>query len=1372
MPSVTPEDLTAQLALLDLGDRATLVVGSQPGAHLQTLVDRGAHVLGTPPLQQRHTAALLARHGVLRDLRAVGFADDHAATVEAVHRQAAGNPLYVGFLGREVIQRLKAGEARAPSEIIKSVTGAHGDLEAYYCHLLATAVKAPDEGVLAEHLALLDFPLTVAELLEIVPMLGRPRIERVIDALRPILDDIGTQGGLRIHHESFRRFIVERLHAEGRPLRALLDPIIAWLDSRGLFRDERAFRSLLPLLRRAARDEELLERIGPDFVSRSVIELQPHAAIEANLRLGAGVAADATDFSALARIAELRAAATTTFLERLSEPTTWAQAVIELDGAERLAERLLYDGRPTWPRESGLRLCAVVDRGGAAAPWREYLAMPRENPAQSRMPEQDERYGLDELRGMLRVVPWEDAIDRVARWIEGHPDASGRFFGGIAEELADVHGPGAIIATLDAASGASEAACRWLQLGLAEALAADGETERAMIAGRRAIGAALPCSAARRLLDIGMPPDELAATCADPEDLLDRLTSGRDPDHDAVDAFLSSVLVAAGSGTAMTKTRAGLSGVGFYRAWLRFCCDLADARAGRGSIVDALEELSQHDEPFAGRPRACDLYNIHDITVESFRRAAELVEDAAWPRALDLVLAITAHTTTTLRNHPHGPLTVWALLDLLLPYADRVPLDAVHRELDWTWRNQFYDFHAEASLRIARLERRAGSADRTDTALAAAGRCLAAYGFHKDVTVFGLIEALEAITDPALRAPVTDRFRRLFPLCDRAYRHSDGRETSHAASACFAAFASHSPGAAAESLARTFLEDPPARYELNELALAAVLASAADAVPPHLHHVLWRCCPAADVTDWLKAIDRLAATDHERACEAFAELAAAADGDTEAPAPEVARIVRAFAADRGWPQPTMDCVPDRRRQPDAPQYDASGSGSKGQSGTDADGGKSSAAKAPYFAGANTALKLLVMLRRRRLTGVDDDVDAEAFADELIARLRQLASDDSDTVLGLMEAFCHEQRFLDARGDVLARVAAAYAPDPPTAAELYVLAWIGTRDGWDPFGGLRHRGLLDRAFALDSGAALRRLAREFAWHIQTASYGITRRAAEAVIMAGRPGEAIACWDQAAAVVEHRLPVTGAERASFAAPSADLNEAGTERAYAQLLGALVHSSDPERRSLALAGIAELLPSAPNLAAAAIQSVLRTDASFTDTLLVVRLLELAAPNGNVPAELAEYLPGLAAAPGFGLHSAAGALLERRGGTRPLHRSAIPGAANALPDSKIDEALIWDARHRAERLAAFGRRLRGSSRAGTGTCSMLTAKARWPSSSARPRRNSRAANLGYRPGYCTAGRPNSWRSPSTTRQMVSCRSWRHRAGGPVTKTSSSTNS
>jgi hypothetical protein len=889
----------------------------------------------------------------------------------------------------------------------------------------------------------------------------------------------------------------------------------------------------------------------------------------------------------------------------------------------------------------------------------------------SKSSEQVQRETLDQVRGMLRTFERADAIGRLAAWIEDYNEIERAYVDGIAAELAGTLGPAGIVETLAAAPGASPVARAALELGLAETYVSAGETDLALAAGHRALAADLNAEMMRRLLDVGLPTDELTVPAPDlsPSGLM----SGRGPDADRVETFLSWVFVAAARGEDLADVRDALAGEGFYPAWLRFCCDLAEAVNGRADVVAALGELASYDEPFAGSPRACDLYPIWSLTAETFQRAIALVNDDEWPRALELLLTISGNTTTSLQNHPSGPLTFWKLLELLQPYADCFPLDPVREAVEHTYGTEFYEFHAEYALRVALFEHRAGQSGRADEALATAGRYLAAYGFHKDVTVFGLVEALDAITDEAHRTEVTARFQRTFPLCERAYRHSDGKETNHATYACFSAFAAHSPGAAADALARTVLEDPPVRYRDNERGLVAVARAAPDGVPALLRHLLWRCCLPAEVKGWLATVEALAAVDDARGREAFLELAAAADGDTEHADHRSAELVRAFAADRDWPEPPIDAVPDRRSRSHSHNYE-SGNDNKG------DG-----ASGPFFEGADTELELLVRFRGR-FGSYDEFLDADAFANELVTRLRAVTGGDAAAVVGLVAAFCHEQRFLRQRGAILARIAAAFESDAAVAAQLYVLAWIGTGDGWDPFGGLEHRDLLESGYALGADDALARLATELGRHIQAhGTVGVTRRIVEAMVVAGAPDSAFVCWDQAAAVVEHRLPVTAPEgRPTIAEPGDDLSDSDTERAYARLLGSLVHSSDPERRAAAIAGIAELLGLDHGLAAEAVTSVLSVDATFTDTLLGIRILELAAKPEEL-GDVAEWLPGVAAAPGFGLQESAGALLDRLGEDAPASVVQLPGSERVVTQPDIAKSQVWDSRHRIVRLAGM---------------------------------------------------------------------------------------
>jgi hypothetical protein len=1275
---VSPGDLAQSLAVLQLPERVTLIVASQPGSHLQPILDRSAYPVHAPPFALRDTAGLLARQGVFRALRSHGLGEDHRRTLDVVHEQAAGNPLYATFLGREVQRALGEQLATLPSQLIGGLPGAAGNLDEYYRHLISTLDHAPDNGVIAEHLAVVSFAVNVDELGQILPFMGRRRIESALEYLRPILHESMTQGGWRIYHESFRRFVLARLASEGRPLRSLLDPAIAWLERRGFFGDDRAFRYVLPLLRRAGRDEELLQRVSVDFVAASIVQLQPHAAVDLNLRLAADVAAERSDFVALVRIAELSTGAQVAYEEKLSDPTDWASAVIDLEGGRRMAERLLFEGRPTWQRERGMRLCALIDDAGVTPPWSEFLAMDEAPSNVARMHEEDERYSLDELHGRLRTSDANQTVPHIAVWLNEEPDATPTYLAGLADLIVRVYGSEALSQLIAEADRTCKHTQCWLQARLAREFAAAGRDKDAEGAAQLALEGGLPPTHIRPLLDCGIAASLLVEACPEPMSLVEAVLRERGPDADAVGAFFSALMTAAAAGSALTEVRAAIAGEGFYRAWLRYCCDVAEANVGQGDVLSALDELARDTRPFVGTPRACDLYSIQSLCRESFSRAAGLVGRPDWPRALDALLRIARGTTTYLQGTPSGPLPLWALLEIVRPYAEVLPLTVLLEEPERHWRSEFYDLHAETALSLGRLQRRCGQEAAAADALRQAGRYLASYGMHKDTTVFGLVHALEALDDPQDRAGVTARFVRLQPLCDRALRHSDGKETRHAPSAWLDAFSKHSPGAAARCLARTILEDPPVSDWRNERALRTTMNHAHGRIPPLLAHVLWRCTPRASPRAWLETIEALAAVDTARAHEALLELAAAIDGDSEHPDPHGAAIVTTWAEAREWAVPAMNQVADTREpsssQPELPDHE-----------------KSPPNIGPFFDGAHTPLEVLIRLRERQLDTYERPLDAKAFSDELIERLEPLQEQDSRTCVGLLEDFCHEQRFMRSRGAVALRIAEAFANEEPSiVAELFALAWTAADEGWEPFGGLPHVELLRRAFDYDPEMALSRLAREFAWLIGKGGYvvGLTQRASELLTVASRGEDALAVWDAAYEVIEYRLPATGAERLLFHLAASEFDTGETPRAFAELLGSLIHHPDYERRAAAIAGIAEIMANHPDLAAASIETTLRYDATFTDTLLAMRLLEIADPAPrSVSQALEDWLPPMCRAQGFGLAHSAQELLGRLG--QPTEaRSAISGPVHrTVTEQEIEEALKWDGERRIHVLGRLWR-------------------------------------------------------------------------------------
>jgi hypothetical protein len=402
--------LAEALSVLQLPEGSALIVLSQPGRHLQPLEEGGGTTIPVPALTEAELRQMAARLGVIpadpgRPAAAEPLLTDEDAAgvfLAALAQRSAGNALYATYLCREVSAR--PGAAADAASAVLALPAFDGTLESYYAHLYTTL--GADGAWVADVLALLDLPVTRQELCEIMPDRAY-RVDSALAILGPVLADRAGEGGIRVYHESFARYL--RLPYQDYPetLVALLDRIAEWLSAKGMFTDPRAFSSLLRVLADAGYDAEVMERAGRDFVTRAVAVGYPASMIRSNLATAVRCAARSGDWAAVTRYVEMSRAAETYQQERFdSTLADHADVPMALLGPQTVGDRLLHDGRPVMPGRAGLQMCAAVDAEGGVAPWRQYLTAYRreaETDNTSYGAESDLEVNLAILRGRLRL---------------------------------------------------------------------------------------------------------------------------------------------------------------------------------------------------------------------------------------------------------------------------------------------------------------------------------------------------------------------------------------------------------------------------------------------------------------------------------------------------------------------------------------------------------------------------------------------------------------------------------------------------------------------------------------------------------------------------------------------------------------------------------------------------------------------------------------------------------------------------------------------------------------------------------------------------------------------------------------------------------
>ena len=595
--------IAMELAALDLPTGVTLVVGSQPGPHLEPLLTSGK-LLDLSPWSHEHIGALAEKLELPQALDSAGVTPDYEDLVNVIAERSGGNPLYATYLCREVIRSL--GEAEGESgplvdlvEFVKSLSPFAADLSSYYQWLFQGVEKETGTPWLAEVLGSIDFAVDYAALAAIRPDEAH-RLDAGLSRLGPVLHDVTGQGGMRIYHESFQRFIRAKLENNEVQVANVLRQVVVWLESKGFLQDSRAFRFLLPLLVQSGRGDEVLARIGITFVADSVAHGHPGAAVLSNLRVAANVASELRDWPALVRVTQLSLAARTCYEEKLTDDLAYlyGRTFAELHCPQDLADRLLFDGRTTFSPRTGLLLCALLDEAGVAVPWAEYRSaykIEREISDTMYSRASDTAVELADVRGWLRLRLQtgilDDLIDLASR-------VESDILPGVVRISGDVGGVDLLLALADRfPPGEAKALCH---LELARHEAAIGNLQEAADEAQAALGEGIPLGLAKDCVALGADPRAIGMTR---EQLMTatRAAAAESAQHhsESVSQWVSLVKVAAlVQPTLLLWVEAEIGGEGWYRAWLRFVVDLARVQSGSGDTLPLLVELAKDTDPF------------------------------------------------------------------------------------------------------------------------------------------------------------------------------------------------------------------------------------------------------------------------------------------------------------------------------------------------------------------------------------------------------------------------------------------------------------------------------------------------------------------------------------------------------------------------------------------------------------------------------------------------------------------------------------------------------------------------------------------------------------------------------------------------------
>jgi AAA ATPase domain len=1304
-----------QLAAIDLPPGVCMLIASQPGSHLANAAPATGVPVQMPRMSWEEIRTLVAKHGLLTKPRGTEPLDDddERAIVDLVQDRSGGNALYATYLCRYTTRTSPLDGDAAPgtvNDIIHRLTlvpDTATDIDAYYEYLLGAMTA--DQLFAIGTLAVCDFALSANELGELLPQVMKPFLAPALNTLAPVLNSQPGLGGLRIHHESFSRHILRGKDDEW--VAAIRESAAAWLAARGFFTDARAFRHLPELLADLDRYDELKELIQPGFVAEGIRAFQPPTALQRVVGIVARESEARLDWPTLITCVETRKSIDTYETESLTDSIVeYADVVVAIVGADVIAERLMYEGRPTFPSRWGLRLCESVDRAGAAAPWKAYIDARKSESGRERSTYSSDRDGTLHLAiqlGALRLrnqrgdLP-PNLAEQVAENLELNHDAA-------LEDLVEVFTAGlpagSMLDVAAAMTDADKAARVYLTLADLGAAGTPGLPDPADLA--RQAWTLAPALDIVGYLNHGIPAADVLAGLgttdleADVQAATNAVLDGRPVHYGNIQRWLSVLTLAhALDRTIPLKCARQLAGVGFYRAWLRYAvatigiaADVAagvtTADAASTAVLVALASLAAEAHPFTGDPRACDLYSIHSLVHEVVEHSLVVVQPSDLDPVIAHLVAIGDGTTTTTNFGlpENGPLVTNDLLEILSRVSDQIGVDAIHALVKVIRRrrrdtNTQYSITANFELATARVCVAAGAKDEADECWRRACLLLASYGGHKDPTISEIIDSIHDIADVDIET-ARACLGKLVDLVYLVCQHTNGRDTSHFVNRWWEKAATIDPTAAGIDGADILLtelgfEDGRA-YTAHTQLLETQVMTADPIVLAALRLTVgtgWRH-PATDIqlltrleaelgkspqADTMLAIvaNNVAATYDEQ------PMLYSSDQPKSVVTPElVDAVVRLGGA----------AFPARTPRPEQERNSAWASSPKPD--------PSEAQKRlvndqrPVIpegrAGAVLAAREFENQRYRDDAAPRWDLDAVTNAigwrviEATLAYGAEAGIGLVDDVAREVAWFSNNEVFAGLGEGLAARCESTSDPLRAVASYCLTLAYIRIRggQGWRTFAGRERVHLWTRAHELDSVTAERTLAVAVAETIDSdaqRTYGVTQAviAAFASTPTGAPGgTAVECWEAAFAVIQHRLPGIAERIGHTYRPTATPDSQDTvDVALATL--ALATISQPLRVDLrqTLVATALLATCRPRIGQAALVHVLGAGLDAGRATWLLDVVRACPPIGELTDEMAAELTQLAATDWLSVRALAGQILEAHGRPVPHPPATEPAA------------------------------------------------------------------------------------------------------------------
>ena len=700
------------ISKIELPNNVSIILGSQPTDEVDVLTESYEFIkVQLPKWDIENTKELMGRF----EYEDIQINDQNLSIL--LHAKSEGSPLYLTY----ILKTLNDYQT-ITDELIDSLPKYDFNLKNYYEYL----TKQIGNNTTSEILSCLEFAVSKKELKEIIPM--KHHFNSDMKVLTPVISENSSRGGVKLYHDSFRRFNIEKLSSIA-DIKDIYEFIINWLSNNGFYENDKSYRYLLNYLILSEQYDEASKYAENSFLSKSLYFGHSESLIENNYKNFLHVAEKSQDWPLFLYSGELHRAISTTNTEEnhsqfLDNFELYFEAICSIYGAEKANALLFFNGEKNYSDRITAKAFTILQEYGYSPYWEEINRLFESNVA------------LEDFKYFICYqVQGNNDLDKIFNSIL--PDEYSDYFRIFIDEVFKIKGFEGILHHYKSVDNDED---KTFALRINSALERTNCEQRIFVTNDKQLSKLEP-------LDLSFIDEYIQ--------------------NNELDKFYFNVERHGQSDIeALIDFEEGIPSHNFVRNWIKYFIRLfiientcADTNKEK-EILENIKFLASDTDRFKGEPRAVSFTHTHssliELTIE--RSLRYIVSKESWEEAISDLMKIPHPILPTIEKKFLNDKNIHLVID-------------AYDQFDKAENDEYYE-HADYSFRKSIYYGKVGMINEAKDELKKALLLITSYTSRKDTTLTELIEPLPAINsiNPDFAKQYT---RKLKYLSDAVMKHTE-----------------------------------------------------------------------------------------------------------------------------------------------------------------------------------------------------------------------------------------------------------------------------------------------------------------------------------------------------------------------------------------------------------------------------------------------------------------------------------------------------------------------------------------------------------------------------------------------------------------------